>query len=352
MLNEYETQNTLNPKLWDGDKLHPKLRIGLLKIAKAFYEYLGIDTSIKDILLIGSSANYNWTKHSDIDLHVLINYLDINDNYHVVNELMHAKKTLWNQNYPLTFKGMNIELYAQDSKQEMHSSVGVYSLMRGKWIKKPNAETISVDDELIEKKAEPYVYEIDNLDPNNSKINQRISSLKHRLKHLRQSGLDSTGEFSIENMAFKHLRNKGYIERLNQLEKSITMNQLKLEHSHNELDEVAKCFVRHIQGDQKMQPGEWDMVARQTKAITDPRGQWQHPGHCTIIPTTDGRITMQRVAYPVLGIDNTGHHIMMQPEQEYQYPGKLIFEIPHTAQWQTLIMQIQNEIQNGSKYTK
>jgi hypothetical protein len=61
---------------------------------------------------------------------------------------------------------------------------------------------------------------------------------------------------------------------------------------------------------------------------------------------------MQRVAYPVLGIDNTGHHIMMQPEQEYQYPGKIVFEIPHTAQWQTLIMQIQNEIQNGSKYTK
>jgi len=350
MLNEYETQNTLNPKIWDGDKLHPKLRIGLLKIAKAFYNFLDIQAPVKDIIMIGSSANYNWTEHSDIDLHVLINYLDINDNYHVVNELMRAKKTIWNQNYPLTFNAMNIELYAQDSKQEMHSSVGVYSLMRGKWLKKPSSETMSVDDELIEKKAEPYAYEIDSLDPNDSKITQRISSIKHRLKHLRQTGLDANGEFSVENMAFKHLRNNGYIERLNQLEKSITMNQLKLEHTHNELDEVATCFIRHIRGEQVMKHADWQMVTTKTKAITDPRGQWQHPGHCTIIPTSNGQITMKRVAYPVLGIDNTGHIVMMQPEQEYQFPGKLIFEIPHTAQWQTLIMQIQNAIKNGSRY--
>ena len=352
MLNEYETQNTLNPKLWDGDTLHPKLRIGLIRIARAFYKFLDIDASIRDIILIGSSANYNWTEHSDIDLHVLVNYLEIDDNYHQVNELMHAKKSLWNQNYPLTFKGMNVELYAQDSKQEMHSSVGVYSVMRGKWIKRPSSETVSIDDDLIETKAQPYMYEIDKLSPRDPNIEQRVHSLQTRLKHLRQSGLDSNGEFSIENMAFKHLRNKGYLERLKQLEKSITMNQLKLEHSHNELDEVAKCFVRHIRGDQQMQRSDWDMVIQKTKAVADPRGQWQYPGQCTVIPTTDGRITMQRVAYPVLGIDNTGHHIMMQPQQEYQYPGKVIFEIPHTAQWQTLIMQIQNEIQNGSKYTK
>jgi hypothetical protein len=356
MLNEYETQNTLNPKLWDGDRLHPKLRVGLLKIAKAFYRYLGIDTPIKDILLIGSSANYNWTKHSDIDLHVLINYLDINDNYHVVNELMHAKKTLWNQNYPLTFKGMNIELYAQDSKQEMHSSVGVYSMMRGKWLKKPNAETISIDDELIEKKAEPYAYEIDKLSPRDPKIEQRIHSLQTRLKHLRQSGLDSNGEYSIENMAFKHLRNKGYLERLNQFEKKITLSNLKIEHVDTEVtidnipDEVTESLIMHVTGQKRLQATDWTNVVMKTGAVVDRLGQWKHPGRCTMIPTQDGAITMQSVAHPVLGIDNTGHMQMMQPEQQYQFPGRLVFEIPHTAQWQTMIMQLQNAAKNGSKY--
>ena len=282
----------------------------------------------------------------------MINYLDINDNYHVVNELLHAKKSIWNQNYPLTYKGMNIELYAQDSKQEMHSSVGVYSLMKGKWIKKPSSEIISIDDELIEKKAEPYAYEIDNINPNDSKCEQRIQSLKTKLKHLRQVGLDSVGEYSIENMAYKYLRNKGYLERLKQLEKSITMNKLTLESAGNELDEVAKCFIRHIKQEQPMINNDWHSVIKKTNAVTDPRGQWQYPGQCTVILTTDGRITMQQVSYPVLGIDNTGHHIMMQPDHEYQYPGKMIFEIPHTAQWQTLIMQMQNAIQNGTEYTE
>jgi len=352
MLTEYETQSQLNPKLWGGEHLRPKLHVGLIKIARAFYNFLNINAPIKDILLIGSNANYNWTEHSDIDLHILINYLDVNDNYHVVNELMHAKKSIWNQNYPLTYKGMNIELYAQDSKQEMHSSVGVYSVMRGKWLKKPSSETISVDDELIQNKAQPYMYEIDKLDPSDPVVEQRIQSLKFRLKHLRSIGLESVGEYSVENMAYKYLRNKGYLERLNQLEKSITMNKLTLEHASNTLDEVATCFIRHINKNQLMSGSDWDMVMKKTNAIADQRGQWQHPGRCTVIPTNDGRITMKNVTYPVLGIDNTGHHIMMQPEHDYQYPGKVIFEIPHTAQWQTLIIQIQNAIQNGTKYTE
>lgn len=31
---------------------------------------------------------------------------------------------------------------------------------------------------------------------------------------MRQDGLDKNGEFSIENLAFKYLRNEGYLERL------------------------------------------------------------------------------------------------------------------------------------------
>ena len=98
ILNEYQTQTELNPKLWDGDELKPKLRLGLLKIARAFYKSLGIDADIKDITLTGSNANYNWSRHSDLDLHLIVNYKDINDNEILVKELMNAKKSLWNNN--------------------------------------------------------------------------------------------------------------------------------------------------------------------------------------------------------------------------------------------------------------
>ena len=37
----------------------------------------------------------------------------------------------------------------------------------------------------------------------------------------------------------------------------------------------------------------------------------------------------------------------MHPEHDYQFPGRNVFEIPHTAQYQTMIMQLQQSINNG-----
>lgn len=62
--------------------------------------------------------------------------------------------------------------------------------------------------------------------------------------------------------------------------------------------------------------------------IVDPRGQWAHPGKDTIIPTEDGRITMQGVPYPVYGVDEYGNGGMMYPGGEYAYPGNFIYETP------------------------
>lgn len=45
-----------------------------------------------------------------------------------------------------------------------------------------------------------------------------------------------------------------------------------------------------------------------------------------IIPS--GRITMQNVPHPVLGIDNLGNRQMMMPGGEYQFQGNEVFEMP------------------------
>ena len=45
-----------------------------------------------------------------------------------------------------------------------------------------------------------------------------------------------------------------------------------------------------------------------------------------IIPS--GRITMKDVDFPVFGVDNLGNQQMMYPEQEYQFPGNQVFELP------------------------
>jgi hypothetical protein len=344
MLKEYQTQNTLNPLLWDGDNLKPRLAEKFIRIANHFYDFLEIEAPIIDIILIGSNANYNWTKHSDIDLHVIINYLEAGDNLHLVQQYLQAKKSIWNTNYPLKFKGMNIELYAQDSNDNLHSTVGVYSLGHNKWIYKPSANIITIDDDIIEQKSSPYEFEIDSLKEDDPKLEYKLKNILERLRNLRQTGLDASGEYSIENLAYKHLRNKGYISKVKELLQKTMLGKLQIEES------VIESLANHVNKQQTLDESGWAMIIKQTGGIEDAQGQWNHPGRCTMIPSN--QITMQNVPHKVLGIDDTGHMQMMQPEQQYSYPGNKVFEIPMTAQHKTWLVQLMNRIRNGSKYAE
>lgn len=342
MINEYETQSTLNPKLWIGDQLKSTVRNGLLKIAYHFYEFLEIDANIQDIILIGSNANYNWTKFSDIDLHIVINYFQIGSNMHLVENYLHAKKSVWNANYPLMYKGMNIELYAQDSNENLHSSVGVYSVMHNKWIHQPNSNTISIDDDAIQQKAQPYEYEIDKLSESDPNLESNIKNILKRLQHLRKAGLEAEGEYSVENLAYKHLRNSGRLERLKELLRKSIIGKLSID------DSVIRSLADHVNKKKTLTESDWLNIIRQTGGVEDAMGQWRHPGRCTMIPSN--QITMQHVAHKVLGIDDTGHMYMMHPGQRYTYPGTRVFEIPMTAQHKTWMMQLMNQIKNGAQY--
>jgi hypothetical protein len=350
MINEYETHGNLNPKLWIDDILRKSLRNGFLKIAHHFYEFLEIDVPIQDIILIGSNANYNWTKYSDIDLHIIVNYLEIGDNLHLVQNYLHAKKSVWNSNYPLTFKGMNIELYAQDSNDNLHATVGIYSILNGNWIRKPNSKIISIDDDAITQKTKSYEYEIDALSEKDPKLEFKIKDLLLRLRNLRKSGLEAEGEYSLENLAYKSLRNSGHLTKLKTMLQSNTIGQLSINesmHDHTN-NNINTALIMHISKRKILDEDGWQYIMKHMNAVSDPMGQWMYPGRCTLIP--GNQITMQNVPHHVLGIDDVGHMKLMRPEQQYTYPGNKVFEIPVTAQYRTQIIQILNAIQNGSKY--
>ena len=62
--------------------------------------------------------------------------------------------------------------------------------------------------------------------------------------------------------------------------------------------------------------------------IYDPMGQWTNPGQNTRVPTSDGKITMgsnpetgQPIPFPVFAQPNVGPGVMMQPGQDYTFPG-------------------------------
>jgi LAS superfamily LD-carboxypeptidase LdcB len=70
--------------------------------------------------------------------------------------------------------------------------------------------------------------------------------------------------------------------------------------------------------------------------IYDPMGQWTNPGQDTRVPTSNGNITMganpetgQSIPFPVFAQPNVGPGVMMQPGQDYTFPGaKYVDEFP------------------------
>lgn len=201
----------LNPNVWDGLKLKPEIKEKLLQIGKDFYTDTETDAPLKDILFVGSLANFNWTDTSDFDVHVVIDFKDVDENVELVEKLVNALKSKWNDEHDIHLKGHNVEVYIQDITKENRSS-GVYSLIQDKWLTEPQKENVLIDKEKIQQKYNDYVRKI------NSGIKaQDIEKLKTIVKDvydMRQAGLDKSGELSTENLVFKILRSRNYIEKL------------------------------------------------------------------------------------------------------------------------------------------
>ncbi len=214
----------LNPQLFDeNDNLKQDVLKSLKEIGKAFYENTELEAPVKDILMIGSSAGYNWTPTSDIDLHILIDFKDIDENKVLVKGYVDALKSNWNQSHHIRVGNHPVEVYIQDV-DEKNKSQAIYSVLNDKWVLKPEYEDLEIDKDAIKKKYKDLTDRI-----NKSVENEDLAALKKLMKKIydmRQTGLDSVGEYSTENLVFKLLRTKGYINRIKDTSKNITDKNL------------------------------------------------------------------------------------------------------------------------------
>jgi len=202
----------LCPLAWHNDTLRTEVRARLLEIARIFVAYLEIpDFEIIDIRLTGSMANYNWTRFSDFDLHVITRYSDLQCD-DLAAAFYHAKKSIWNYEHDITVRGHECELYVEDIDQTAVSA-GMYSILEDEWIKRPRHTIPDIDNSAITAKVHDLVVQIDHAidradDP------EDLKRITDKLRRMRRNGLDTHGEFGVENLTFKVLRNMGYIERL------------------------------------------------------------------------------------------------------------------------------------------
>jgi hypothetical protein len=206
----------LNPKVWENEKINPEVKEQLLKIAHEFYNFLDLPIPVEDIILTGSLANFNYTRYSDFDVHLVVDFNKINSDQNLVNEFFKTKNALWEIKHDIKVEGFPVQLYVQD-KNEKHYSKAIFSLKNNKWISKPAYKDFEIDTETLKSKIKKIVDKIENLEKyktNPEMLYIYAKDLKDQIMNMRQSGLESNGEFSLENIAFKYLRNGGYITRL------------------------------------------------------------------------------------------------------------------------------------------
>jgi hypothetical protein len=209
----FQIHDKLNPTFWDGEMLRPKVRSQLKRIAVAWIDYVGLERgSVEDILLLGGNAGYNYTKYSDLDLHVVIDQTK-SKCPDLLSDYYKDKKQLWTLTHDIKIYGHAVEPYVEESGKKRRKNQGVYSIKNNKWIITPGKFTGDVDKDLLKSKVSDMIGKIDSVIKyaNNPSV---LENLLKKIRDMRNSGLDKSGEFAFENLVFKELRNKGYIDKL------------------------------------------------------------------------------------------------------------------------------------------
>lgn len=229
---DIEKHDELNPKLFDGEELKPEIKDAIQKIADTFVKDLAedeVNLSVKDIILVGSNVNYNYTKDSDIDIHLIVDSSALDCPKEITDKLYGAYRSIFNKNYDITIKGYPAEIYVELDDIGSAKSNGVYSLNTG-WIKEPIQQDIpdldrDAFDELFGEWEEKYLDLLDN----ENKTSDDVRDFIDAIYDLRKTSIVESGEYSLGNLVFKEFRNLGYLDGLKDLRKELKGNELSLE---------------------------------------------------------------------------------------------------------------------------
>lgn len=220
VLNSFKIKDTLNPQIWENDKLNPKVRTNLIKIANDFYDGLNLpsEVKLKDVIFTGSLANFNWSKFSDIDLHIVLDFSQLEGGEQFKEDFFYAQKAIWNQEHNITVFDFPVEIYAQDVKAKLVATA-VYSVKFDKWVLKPERETFKVNKKAIKDKADKFISKLKEIrrdynEKDFQSVVDKVSALKDKIKKYRTAGLENGGEYSMENIVFKTLRRTPFMDIL------------------------------------------------------------------------------------------------------------------------------------------
>ena len=219
----FEKQSELNSRFWKkDDRLCRKASRRLTRIAQDFIDGLEMPMTIEDLRFTGSLANYNWSRYSDIDLHIVVDFSKLDENKELVKAFFDNARIRWNNNHDIKIHGYEVELYVEDVG-EQHKSSGIYSIKNEEWIQHPDPTSVDIQFELARKKSDDIATRITLIQHIMDKGKYRaaikaIETTKRKIRNMRKAGLDSPQqEFSPENIAFKILRREEMLQKLDDM---------------------------------------------------------------------------------------------------------------------------------------
>jgi hypothetical protein len=204
---EYNT--VLNPKLWDNDRLKGEVKGALMNIAEDFREFIGVPFDVVDVVITGGNVNYNYTTHSDIDLHLIADFSTVQCDREVA-ELFDTKRLLYKRDHDIQINGIPVELYVEDQDHPAVSA-GTFSIMNDQWLRKPNKNLPKYDESQLEHWVDVW-HTLIKRAMHTGDLHQCRNVLK-LLRKYRKMGLGTpAGEFSIPNLVYKSLRNDSTLQ--------------------------------------------------------------------------------------------------------------------------------------------
>ena len=234
-------KDSLYPKFWKNNSLNPIVSRKLMQIADDVIKSLKLEFDVEDVIITGSIASYNWHELSDIDLHIMLDFEKIDDNFDLVKKMLDQTRINWNKKHNILIDGKEVELYFQHYT-EPHEANGIWSLELEKWLAQPAKLNPEIDIITTEKKAEAIAIQIEHLfemfrKEKFKETYEYADKIKVKIARMRQLGLSDQGIYSPENLAFKMLRNAGYLEKLSALKIEAYDRMMSISLKQNSINE-------------------------------------------------------------------------------------------------------------------
>jgi len=229
----FETQETLQPDIWEHNVLRPDIRERLIEIAKGFLNSLNTGVEMQDLRFTGSLANYNWSQYSDVDLHLIVDFAEVDENEALVKSFFDNARMRWNDTHDIKMHGFEVEIYVENVK-DVHHSGGLYSILKDEWVAEPFPYEGDIDFATARKKSDDITTQVNLIAHvvDSGKFEAALKSiarLKEKVSNMRKSGLATPErEYSPENIAFKILRRDNVLKKLNILKQQAYNQEMSM----------------------------------------------------------------------------------------------------------------------------